>query len=63
MNLGPPTNRKKPEPLKEQWKPVEGKPHLEQNNDNPPKLRTKQPLPPLALPVIYDGFYEDWLAL
>jgi hypothetical protein len=46
MTFGPPTNRKPPSPTTEQWRPVPDKPHLEQNNDNPPKLRTRMPLPP-----------------
>jgi hypothetical protein len=61
MNLGPPTNRKKPEPPKEVWRTVKGSPHIEENNDNPPKMRTKnwQP-PPLPVPVVIDyGFDES----
>jgi hypothetical protein len=57
VNLGPPTNRKKPEPPQEQWRPVDGKPYLETNGR---QLRTKnwQP-PPLPVPIVIDYTFDE----
>jgi hypothetical protein len=60
VNLGPPTNRKKPEPQGEVWRTVEDDPRFEQNNDNPPKKRTKDyRAPPLPVPVVSEYFDES----
>jgi len=41
MSLGPPTNRKPPPQPDVKWYPVRDKPWLEQSNETPPRVRTK----------------------
>jgi hypothetical protein len=44
MSLGPPIRKPPPEPPKEQWRPVEGKPWLEVNQRG--QMRTTDWKPP-----------------
>jgi hypothetical protein len=60
VNLGPPTNRPKTGtnvPQTGTWRPVDGKPHLEQNERG--QLRTRLPIPPLAVPIVIDYTFFD----
>jgi hypothetical protein len=61
MNLGPPTNRPKTGtnvPKTGTWRPVDGKPYLEQNERG--QLRTKnwQP-PPIPVPIVDYTFFDE----
>jgi hypothetical protein len=63
VNLGPPTNRPKTGtnvPKTGTWRTVEDDPRFEQNDDDPPKKRTKDyKPPPLPVPIVDYTFFDE----